>query len=175
MDPEQTQEMMHVPPLAEVVERVDARLRTIAAIVASAVDAGRTTAPKEAAEAAELLKSAVRWLDRLSDHNRHYRRVPAASDSTIATRLQVAFDNAVGALRGLDEKQFRRRATLHSFDKSHGEGVFGCVLAVGDVLYRAADKATAIDRDLYSKIYERVLANPPIPELRFVDAATQAE
>lgn len=170
MDPETTQEMMHVPPLAEIVERVDTRLRTIAAIVASAVETGRATAPSDAAATNELLVSALRWLERLADHNRHFRRASVSHDAPVSTRLQVAFDNAAGSLRGLDEKQFRRRSTLHSFDKSHAEGVFACVLAIGDILFRAADKAAPLDRDLYSKIYDRVLGLPPIPELRFISA-----
>lgn len=170
MDPELTQEMMHVPPLAEIVERVDVRLRTIASIVASAVETGGAAAPADAAAATELLRSGLHWLDGLADHNRHFRRALVAHDAPISTRLQIAFDNAAGALRALDEKQFRRRSTLHSFDKSHGEGVFGCVLALGDILFRAAEKASTLDRDIYAKIYERVLANPAMPELRFVES-----
>lgn len=169
MDPELTQEMRHVPPLAEIVERVDTRLRTIASIVAAAVESSRATAPADAAAAEELLRGVVRWLERLADHNRHFRRTSTPADATVSARLQIAFDNAAGALRALDEKQFRRRSTLHSFDKSHGEGVFACVLAAGDILLRAADRASALDRDLFSKIYERVLAPPSIPELRLVE------
>lgn len=171
MDPELTQEMMHIPPLAEIVERVDTRLRTIATIVASALDSAGSNSPADAAATRELLVSATRWLERLAEHNRHFRRTTVSHDAPISTRLQTAFDNAAGALRALDEKQFRRRSTLHSFDKSHGEGVFACVLALGDVLLRAAEKSSTLDRDVFSKIYERVLAHPPMPELRFVDTA----
>ena len=174
MDPETTQEMMHIPPLAEIVERVDTRLRTIAMIIASAAESGRASAPADAAATSELLVAALRWLDRLADHNRHFRRTSVAHDAPISTRLQNAFDNAAGALRALDEKQFRRRSTLHSFDKSHGEGVFACVLSIGDILFRAADKAAPLDRDIFSKIYERVLAHPPMPELRFVEHSAPA-
>jgi len=168
MDPELTQEMMHVPPLAEIVARVDTRLRTIASIVASSVESGRATSPAEAAATAELLGAAIRWLERLADHNKHFRRATNPHAAPITTRLQIAFDNAAGALRALDEKQFRRRSTLHSFDKSHAEGVFACVLAIGDFLLRAAEKASALDRDVFSKIYEQVLAHPAIPEIRLV-------
>jgi hypothetical protein len=173
MDPETTQEMMHVPPIAEIVERVDTRLRTIATILASAVETGRATAPADASATYDLLVSALRWLERLADHNRHFRRASVSHDAPISARLQVAFDNAAGSLRALDEKQFRRRSTLHSFDKSHGEGVFACVLAIGDILFRAADKAAPLDRDVYSKIYDRVLSLPPMPELRFVSTFEQ--
>jgi hypothetical protein len=175
MDPELTQEMRHIPALGELVERVDVRLRTIAAIVAASIDAGRTTAPADAAAAEELLTGVLRWLDRLAEHNRHYRRSVNSPEAPIAARLQIAFDNAAGALRGLDEKLFRRRANLHSFDKSHAEGVFGCVLAVGDLVFRAADVVARYDRQVFATIYEKVLANPVMPELTIVTAAVTAE
>jgi hypothetical protein len=168
MDPETTHEMMHVPPLPDIVERVDVRLRTIASIVASSVESGRSSSPSDAAAADELLISVVRWLDRLADHNRHFRRSVNSPEGPVSARLQIAFDNAVGALRGLDEKQFRKRANLHSFDKSHAEGVFGCVLAIGDLVFRAAEVASTFDRAVFSKIFERVLANPTMPELNLV-------
>ena len=171
MDPELTHEMVHVPPLGAIVERVDVRLRAIASIIADSVDAGRAADPAGAVAASEMLTAAVRWLDRLADHNRHFRRSANPPDAPIAARLQVAFDNAVGALKGLDEKQFRRRANLHSFDKSHAEGAFGCVLAIGDSLQRAAEAASKSDADIFAKIYARTLANPTIPELRFTSPA----
>ncbi len=174
MDPELTQEMRHVPSLTEIIERVDVRLRTVASIVASSVEAGRAATPTEAAAATEFLTAAVHWLDRLSDHNRHFRRISNPHEAPISSRLQVAFDNAVTALRGLDEKQFRKRSNLHSFDKSHAEGVFGCVLAVGDMLHRAAEKASSFDRAVYASIYERVLPTPPLPELRLNEPAVEA-
>lgn len=170
MDPELTQEMRHVPSLHEIVERVDVRLRTIATIVGASIDSGRGSFPGEAAAAEELLTAVIRWLDRLSDHNRHFRRSVNSPEAPVSVRMQIAFDNAVGALRGLDEKQFRRRANLHSFDKSHAEGVFGCVLAIGDLVFRAAEVASKADADLFAKIFERVLANPTMPELRYVSA-----
>jgi len=175
MDPELSQEMRHIPALSELVERVDVRLRTIATIVAASVDARRGVAPADAAAAEELLTGVLRWLDRLADHNRHYRRSVNSPEAPISARLQIAFDNAAGALRGLDDKLFRKRANLHSFDKSHGEGVFGCVLAVGDLVFRAADVAATFDRDLFGTIYERVLAHPAMPELTFVNPAAAAE
>lgn len=168
MDPELTPEMRHIPSLHDIVERVDVRLRTIAAIVAASIEGGRVSAPGDAAAAEELLTSVVRWLDRLAEHNRHFRRNVNSPEAPIAARLQIAFDNAVGALRGLDEKLFRKRANLHSFDKSHGEGVFGCVLAIGDLVFRAAEVASKFDRAIFSKIFERVLANATMPELRLV-------
>lgn len=161
-----------MPPLAEIVERVDTRLRTIATIVASAVESSGSTALDETAATTELLGAAQRWLERLADHNRHFRRASVPHGAPLTSRLQNAFDNAAGALRGMDEKQFRRRSTLHSFDKSHAEGVFACVLALGDILLRAAEKASALDPDVFAKIYERVLAHPPMPELHFVDEST---
>lgn len=175
MDPELSQEMRHVPALGEIVERVDVRLRTIAAIVVASVDAGRLTSPAGASAAEELLTGVVRWLDRLSDHNRHYRRGVNSPEAPIAARLQIAFDNATGALRGLDEKLFRRRSNLHQFDKSHAEGVFGCVLAIGDLVFRAAETASAFDPGLFGTLYERVLANPTMPELTMISAITAAD
>ncbi|MFA6955478.1 MAG: hypothetical protein WC538_06355 [Thermoanaerobaculia bacterium] len=167
--------MRHIPALGELVERVDVRLRTIAAIVAASLEGGRTTAPSDAAAAEEHLTGVIRWLDRLADHNRHYRRSVNSPEAPIAARLQIAFDNAAGALRGLDEKLFRRRANLHSFDKSHAEGVFGCILAVGDLVFRAADAVATFDRGVFGTIYEKVLAHPVMPELTFVTHAASAE
>jgi hypothetical protein len=46
--------------------------------------------------------------------------------------------------------------------------VFGCVLAIGDLVFRAAEVASTFDRAVFSKIFERVLANPTMPELNLV-------
>jgi hypothetical protein len=175
MDSELKNEMRHVPALNELVERVDVRLRTIATIVAASVEGGRGTSPAGAAAAEEHLTGVIRWLDRLADHNRHYRRGVNSPEAPISARIQIAFDNAVGALKGLDDKLFRKRANLHSFDKSHAEGVFGCILAVGDLVFRAAEVTSTFDRALFGTIYARVLANPPMPELTLVEHAASAD
>jgi hypothetical protein len=169
MDSELKNEMRHVPALNELVERVDGRLRIIATIVAASIEGGRSTAPADAVAAEELLTGVIRWLDRLADHNRHYRRGVNSPEAPISARLQIAFDNAAGAMRGLDDKLFRKPANLHSFDKSHAEGVFGCVLAIGDLVFRAAEVASTFDRAVFGTIFARVLANPPMPVLTLVE------
>lgn len=174
MDPDTTMEMRHVPPLSEIVERVDVRLRAIATIVAASIEARKAASPADAAAAQELLTAVVRWLDRLADHNRHVRRAVNSPEAPISVRLQIAFDNAVAALRGIDDKAFRRRASLHLFDKSHAEGVFGCVLAAGESIYRAAEAASRFDPDLYGTIYAKTLCSAEMPELRLVGATPEA-
>lgn len=175
MDPDTTQEMRHVPPLSEIIARLDVRLRAIASIVAATVEARKSASPADAAAAEELLTGVVRWLDRLADHNRHFRRAVNSPEAPVSARLQIAFDNAVAALRGLDDKAFRRRANLHSFDKSHAEGVFGCVLAAGDSVFRAAEATSRFDPDLFGRIYAKILGNAEMPELRLVGASYAAD
>ncbi len=166
LDSELQPEMRHVPPLSELTSRLDVRLRFVFdTLYASAFRNRDDVDPETMARVEQLFESLVRWLDRLAEHSRLGRKAPISPhEASLQIRLQNSLENALAALRSFDERSFRRSSSFHSFDKSHAEPVFACMLALGDVSWRIGEEVARFDRTIHMRIYDKLLSIPPLPE-----------
>jgi hypothetical protein len=163
LEPENPADMRHIPPLPEIIERLDVRLRFVFETLHSAAYLANHSPDRETMQQVnQLFESLIRWLGRIAEHSRqHKKHLPA--DAPLQQRLSGAIDSAVASLRTLDATSFRRRAHSSSFDRSHAEPVFSCVLALGDVSWRIGELISRFDPTIYMKIYDHLLAVPPLP------------
>jgi len=165
MENELRPEMRHVPPLDELIHRVDVRLRKIVdTLHACAFDGDRSADPEAAREIREQFERVIVWMDRLCEFARHSKRQPLRDGSLIA-RLHHELDSAVAALRSLDAASFRRSASYHSFDKSNAEAIYSTVLALGDITWRIGELIAPFEPLVFMKVYDEILGVPPPPLL----------
>ena len=162
MENELRPEMRHVPPLSELIERVDVRLRGIVDILyGAAFDTEHEKDAETLKEVEEQFERVIVWMDRLCDYARHSKRQPKR-DGSLLGRLHHELDSAVVALRTLDEKNFRRGNSFHSFDKSDSESIYSTVLALVDVTWRIGELIARFDESVFMKVYDAILeVRPP--------------
>lgn len=163
MENELRPEMRHVPPLDELIVRVDVRVRRIVdTLHACAFEGERGADPETLQEIQAQFERVIVWMDRLCDFARHSRRQPQR-DGQLLSRLHHELDSAVAALRSLDAANFRRSASFHSFDKSNAESIYSTVLALGDITWRIGELISTFDPLVFMKVYDEILGVPPPP------------
>lgn len=163
MESELKPEMRHVPPLSELIERVDVRVRKIVdTLYAAAFHVDHGGDPATMKEIEVQFERVILWMDRLCDFARHSKRQPQR-DGSLISRLHHELDSAVAALRSLDAATFRRSASYHSFDKSHAEPIYSTVLALGDITWRIGELIATFDPLVFMKVYDEILGVPPPP------------
>ena len=158
-------EMRHVPPLDELIQRVDVRLRRIVdTLYAAAFHENHAGDPETLKEIERQFERVILWMDRLCEFARHSKR-PPQRDGSLISRLHHELDSAVSALRSLDAGSFRRSASYHSFDKSQCESIYSTVLALGDITWRIGELVASFDPLVFMKVYDEILQVPPPPTL----------
>lgn len=165
MDNELRPEMRHVPPLDELIQRLDVRVRRIVDTLHEAafhVDHGGD--PETLKEIEAQFERVILWMDRLCEFARHSKRQPQR-DGALISRLHHELDSAVAALRSLDAQSFRRSSSYHSFDKSNAESIYSTVLALGDITWRIGELIATFDPLVFMKVYDVILEVPKPPVL----------
>lgn len=156
-------EMRHIPPLDELIQRVDVRVRKIVdTLHAAAFHVDHRADPATLAEIEVQFERVIVWMDRLCEFARHSKRVPQR-DGSLISRLHHELDSAVAALKSLDATSFRRSASFHSFDKSSCEAIYATVLALGDITWRIGELIATFDPLVFMKVYDEILGVPPPP------------
>jgi hypothetical protein len=165
MEQELRPEMRHVPPLDELIGRVDVRIRKIVdTLYAAAFHETHDGDPETLREIEVQFERVIVWMDRLCDYARHSKRQPQREGSLIS-RLHHELDSAVAALKSLDAANFRRSASYHTFDKSNSESIYSTVLALGDITWRIGELIATFDPSVFMKVYDQILEVPPPPVL----------
>jgi hypothetical protein len=165
MENELKPEMRHVPPLDELIGRVDVRLRKIVdTLYSAAFHASHEGTPETMKQIEAQFERVILWMDRLCEFARHSKRQPQR-DGALVARLHHELDSAVAALRSLDPATFRRCASYHSFDKSNAEPIYSTVLALGDITWRIGELVATFDPHVFMKVYDQILDTPPPPVL----------
>lgn len=158
-------EMRHVPPLDELIHRVDVRLRKIIdTLYGAAFHSTHSADPATLKQIETQFKRVIVWMDRLCGFARHSKRHPLRDGSLIA-RLHHELDSAVAALRSLDAASFRRSASYHSFDKSNAESIYSTILALGDITWHIGELIATFDPLVFMKVYDEILGVAPPPVL----------
>lgn len=166
MDSELRPEMRHVPPMDELIERVDVRLRKIVdTLYEAAFHVDHEGDPDTLKEIQVQFERVILWMDRLCEFARHSKRQPQR-DGSLISRLHHELDSAVAALKSLDSASFRRSASYHSFDKSNAESIYSTVLALGDITWRIGELISTFDPHVFMKVYDQILQVPPPPVLQ---------
>lgn len=161
MENELRPEMRHVPPLSDLIHRVDVRLRGIVDILyGAAFHSDHEGDADTLKEIEEQFERVIEWMDRLCEYARHSKRQPKR-DGSLQARLHHELDSAVVALKSLDEKNFRKGNSFHSFDKSDAESIYSTVLALGDITWRIGELIARFDESVFMQVYDAILEVAP--------------
>src|ERR1041384_2494272 len=146
---ESNERMRHVPSLEWITQKLDADLRPRIDILAGACAAvASNEAHRPAVE--EQLRALCKTIDRLADCARHSRMNHAPAP--VGERLRWALNHAVTNLHSLDPNLFGRRYPMQTHERSKGEPIYGCLVAIICQMERTAralrEVAPGLDEDL---------------------------
>ena len=149
--------MRHVPPLDDIIERIDGKIRVRLTTIASIAERiGDENHPLQ-----RMVKSACRQVCHIAEVARHRTHGHANGNGSLTQSVNHSLTVALEALRAVDRSVYGRRMPFHRFERSECEEIYAAVVAVSSIIEEAIPVALEHDASAWDTFFTAESSKAP--------------